>query len=97
MFNVSDKVICVDFQPRPPAPGRVYATKVPKGGTLVSPGMVYVIRRCWTSVLSGDLLISLVGIPDFYNEQGLLIGFTADRFRKLQEIQAKSTTEVALA
>jgi hypothetical protein len=86
MFEVGDKVVCVDDSPVP---------KVPKGDILLLPpvmvkeGSIYVIREIFPKA-SGVQLLGLEGASVLGSENRGNIPWNWHRFRKLSELQSEA-------
>lgn len=84
MFSISDKVVCVDTKPRGTSarpPGYPYPTE----------GQIYVVRDVWQHPRASEgYMIQLVGFPEHHTRDGVRMGWTPSRFRKLTDIQAEN-------
>jgi hypothetical protein len=94
MFKINDKVVCTDDSP---GMGRnCMAGRTPP----IQIGHVYVVRECKPSPPhcgdAGRSLVWLTGVflPDY--SKGEEIGFYAERFRLLSEIQAENRLKLEL-
>lgn len=89
MFQINDKVVCVDDTP---ARGK----NPYRGASLpIKHGVIYVVRGMATSPANGSVGLHLVGIHFPSNREGLEYGFMPERFRKLSEIQAENAAKRA--
>jgi hypothetical protein len=86
MFNISDKVVCVDDSHFLHAD----ISFLP-GGTVVKGG-VYCVERMRTSKS-----VLIVGKPAIHSEDGYDLGWLPSRFRKLSEVQAENRKVAAIA
>jgi hypothetical protein len=78
MFNISDKVVCVNDSCCVTCGAKVSIIK----------NQVYVINDLHINPLKGNLLVNLVGVSLNCHETPYRKGFFANRFRKLEEIKA---------
>ena len=95
-FRVGDKVVCVDDKPC-----AIQARAgLRRSGEVPVQGRVYVIRAVWRSpeslpgVNPSGILLQFVGFPDQISIRGNLCGFTAWRFRKLDDIKQENAERV---
>jgi hypothetical protein len=78
MFNISDKVVCVDDSCCVTCGAKVSIIK----------NQVYVINDRHINPLNGILLVNLTGVTLNCHETPYKRGFAASRFRKLEEVKA---------
>lgn len=83
MFNVSDKVVCVDN-------GGGAFIRLPRPDL----GATYVVRAIWeTENSTHGWLIQLTGVDEVFNNYGERCGYRPSRFRKLTDIQAENAAK----
>ncbi len=89
MFQINDKIVCVDDSPARGA-NRHRGAPLP-----IEKGKTYVVRGMATSPATGNAVVYLVGISFPLNREGLEYGFQTIRFRKLSDIKAENAAKRA--
>lgn len=89
MFEISDKVVCIDDS------GPRYFEAIATGYPFPVKDQIYVVRDIWKTP-TNTYAIQLTGFPDFFNSFGIKMGFPAYRFRKLSDIKAENSKKSEL-